>query len=223
MQIPEIELVDAALEAREVLSGDAVETSAPGRVSIGRTDPIPLAAAGDDELLEQLRADRGHAYWAIAFTCSFWPGDGPVVECRVGVQVRADGGVEQPLVTMLEPEKLTHPAERTRTLSFNPKLAVGPAELGVTAAEREDKVTLENAYLVATGRGESVAQWFFRTRPGVELDGMHDLRMVVRTAAGEPAAAELKIVAKIRRKVAGIVPYRAVLPETMRLIEIPAG
>jgi len=77
------------------------------------------------------------------------------------------------------------------------------------------------AYVVATGKGESVAQWFFRRQPDVALEGMHDLRMIIRSPAGLPAVAEMKITAKIRRKVAGIVPYRAQLPERLRLVRIP--
>jgi hypothetical protein len=226
--IPEIELVEAELETRKVLGGDAVEeTTAPGRVSVGRAEPIPLIpdhAANDVALLDQLRADPGHAYWVLAFTCSFWPGDGPVVETRLGVQVRPDApGVELPLVTLLEPERRTHPTERTRTMSFNPTVAIGPVEVGGGGAGQEEKVTMDNAYRVATGKGESVAQWFFQRQPGVELEGMHDLRMVIRTAAGTPAVAEMKIATKIRRKAAGIVPYGAKLPEKLRLIPIPAA
>lgn len=226
--IPEIEVVETMLEAREVLAGDvsAEEATAPRRVSFGRADPIPLTPeTAGDALRERLVADEGHRYWVLAFTCSFTPDDDPVLESRLAIRLSLDGegGVaDAPVAALLDPERLATRRERTRTLSLGPKALAGPAEIGAEASQ-SSKVEIEEAYVVATGKGQSVAQWFFRRQSAVALEGMHDLRMVVRSPASLPARAELKLTAKIRRRFAGIVPYSAQLPPDLRTVQIPAG
>jgi len=225
--IPEIEVVETVLEAREVLGTDvgAQEATAPRRVSFGRADPIPLTPeTAGDALRERLVADEGHRYWVLAFTCSFTPDDEPVLESRLAIRLSLDGAgvADAPVAALLDPERLAIRRERTRTLSFGPKALAGPAEISAEASQ-SSKVEIEEAYLVATGKGQSVAQWFFRRQPAIALEGMHDLRMVVRGPASLPARAELKLTAKIRRRFAGIVPYSAQLPPDLRTVQIPAG
>lgn len=223
--LPEVTLVDVPLEARDVLGGGDTPSVEPARVSLGRTEALPLAtiAPDDEDLARELRRQPDWDFWAVSFTCSFWPDDDPVVETRLGVQVRladpTDGG--QPEVTLLEPDRLTNPVQRTRSFSFNPKVAAGIVEAGVEGGQ-STVVTVDNAYVVATGRGEAVAQWWFKRRPGVELEGMHDLHMVFRTPAGRAATAELRLASSIQRRFAGLIRYRAHLPESLRLIPVPA-
>lgn len=225
--IPEIEIVETVLEARDVLGSDVgvEEATAPRRVSFGRTDPIPLTAeTAGDALRERLVADEGHRYWVLAFTCSFTPDDEPVLESRLAIRLSLDGDAvaDVPIAALLDPERLASRRERTRTLSFGPKALAGPAEISAEASQ-SSKVEIEEAYVVATGKGQSVAEWFFRRQPAVALEGMHDLRMVVRCPASLPARAELMLTAKIRRRFAGIVPYSAQLPPDLRTVHIPAG
>jgi hypothetical protein len=228
--IPDIKVVDTMLEARAVLGTDVgeEEATAQRRVSFGRLEPIALTpeSAGDDALRERLLADGTHRYWVLAFACSFTPDDEPVLESRLAIRLTlddgdGDGGADEPMVALLDPERLITRRERTRTLSFAPKALAGPAEVSAQASQ-SNKLDIEDAYLVATGKGQSSAQWFFRRQPAVALEGMHDLRIVVRSWAGVSTLAELKLTAKIRRRFAGVVPYTAQLPADQRIIQMPA-
>jgi hypothetical protein len=52
-----------------------------------------------------------------------------------------------------------------------------------------------------------------------KIEGMHDLRLVARCPAGIPVTADVLMPAKVQRRAAGLIPYRAVLPP--KLSKIP--
>lgn len=47
---------------------------------------------------------------------------------------------------------------------------------------------------------------------------MHDLRLIAQVQQGMPAVAEIIMTAKIHRRVAGLIRYRAILPDQLRTI-----
>jgi hypothetical protein len=224
IEIPEVELKDAPLVARSTLGADVREDerTAPRRVSFGRGEPVPLTGDGDAELQALLAGDPEHRYWVLSFTCSFRPGDEPIVESGLAVELRTDDGGQKPVIYALDPELLTRKTERTRTFSFSPKVLAGPATLGGEVSNTE-KVDVEQAYVVGTGRREAIAEWFFRAQPAVALEGMHDLTLLVRVPAARSATAQISMTAKIRRRFAGLVPYRATLDPELREMAIPAS
>lgn len=77
-------------------------------------------------------------------------------------------------------------------------------------------------YLVAAGEREGEAEWYFTATIAVALAGSHQLLLVVRT----PAAAEVEMLvglqAKVRRRLGGIIPYRADLADPGHRLLIPA-
>lgn len=227
--IPEIQLADAILQARSTMGTHVreEELTALKRVSFGRADPIPLMPdPEDDDLRESLLRDAGHRYWVLAFTCSFQPGDEPILESGLAVQLGpgpADTSDDGPLVWALDPELLSTKSERTKTFRINPKVVVATVgELQLGELTNEKKLQVKTAYVVGTGKLQSVARWFFRAPPSAALEGMHDLRMLVRVPAGHATNAQIVMTAKIRRRFAGVVPYRATLPPDARQLTIPA-
>jgi hypothetical protein len=227
---PEIELVPITLEARELLSNlPASVAQEPSRVSFGRATPVAVTSAtadiDDQELRRDLEGDQNHRFFSLAFTCSFRPDDEPLVESRLVINLsteQANTGGDSPIARLLQPSRLMKPIERQTGFTVVPKVAASGVSVDGIGATRKDTVEVEDSYLVASGKGEATAGWFFRATAAVALEGMHDLRLIAQAPRGVPTVAQLIMTAKIRRRLAGIVPYRAALPEQLRTIPLPA-
>lgn len=226
----EIPLVPIPLEPRELPGGAAGAAGAAKdltRFSFGRTNPVavtsPTPDIDDPELSRDLESDQDHSFYSLAFTCSFRPDDEPLVESRLVINLKfdqPDAGGDSPIARLLQPVLLAKPIERLTIFNGVPNFTVWAASFGGVGKTRQDKVNVEDAYLIANGKGEASAEWFFRTTKAVKLEGMHDLRLIAQAPHGVPAVAELSMTAKIKRRFAGIVPYRAVLPEKLGTIPL---
>lgn len=228
--MPEIPLVAVTLEARELLGDIAADMIRdPGRFSFGRAEPAAVTRDTpdiDDDVRASLDTDWEHRFIALAFTCSFRPDDEPLVESRLVIRLsswRPDGEIDPPTAQSLQPDRLVQPIERQTGYNFAPRItaaSVGCVEgIGVTS---KDKYNVQEYYLVATGKRSPTAEWYFRKTKAVPLEGMHDLRLIAQVRQGVPALAEVMMTAKIRRRAAGVVPYRALLPEQLRTIPLPS-
>lgn len=222
------DLTDVVLEARPLLGDDIGDDgrSVPRRVSFGVCDPVPLSAddpGTDPELAAYLRAHQQYRFVAVGFTCSFRPGDDPIAQCRLAIRLRRDepdGAAAPPTVWSVDPELMFKPIKRTvqNTLNGEAKYILSAGASRTTTKE----YSTDDCYLVSTGKGESVAEWFFRPTVTVpRLEGMHDIRLVARCPAGARATADVLMAAKVQRRAAALVPYRAVLPP--QLSKIPLG
>ena len=224
---PEIPLVAVTLEARELLSDmpDLVARD-PGRFSFGHDDPTTVTKATpdlDDELRDSLDDDKEHWFVALRFTCSFRPDDDPLIESRLIIRLSSQQPGEQgdpPTVRSLQPERLLQPIERQKAFNIAPSVTVPPVSIGGLGGSTQNKYDDQKCYLVANGKRSSTAEWFFRKTDAVPLEGMHDLRLIAQVQRGVPAVAEIIMTAKIRRRVAGLVPYRAILPDRLRTIPL---
>jgi hypothetical protein len=226
---PEIPLVDVTLESRELLGGASADMArVPDRVSFGRAAPTAVtqdAPGLDDDVRASLGSDLEHRFIALEFTCSFRPGDDPLVEARLVIRLSSqlpDDEIDPPIARSLQPDRLIHPIERHTRYSLMPKVSAASAisveGIGVTS---QDKFDVQECYLVANGKRSSTADWYFRATQAVALEGMHDLRLIAQVRQGVPALAEVMMTAKIRRHAVGLVPYRAALPEQLRTIKLP--
>jgi hypothetical protein len=224
---PEIPLVAVTLEARELL-GDMPDIVArdPGRFSFGHDDPTTVTKTTpdlDDELRDSLDTDQGHRFVALRFTCSFRPDDDPLIESRLVIRLSSHQPGEQsdpPTARLLQPERLVQPIERQKAFNIAPSVTVTPVTVGGLGGSTQNKYDDQRCYLVASGKRSSTAEWFFRKTDAVPLEGMHDLRLIAKVQQGMPAVAEVIMTAKIRRRVAGLVPYRAILPDRLRTIAL---
>ena len=159
---------------------------------------------------------------AVGFTCSFRPADEPITECRLAVRLRRTepgSAARDPVVWSVEPEMMYKPIERTTQVTLNAQaqyvLSAGASR------EATRKYTVDDCYLIATGKNESVAEWFFRPTVTVpKVEGMHDLRLVGRWPAKSHVTADVLISAKVRRRGARLIPYRADLPPHLSKIPL---
>ena len=222
----EPDLTDVVLEARQLL-GDGIDEGdrrEPGRVSFGVCDPVPLSGDSpgiEPDLAAYLIAHQEYRFVAARFICSFRPGDDPIAECSLAIRLRrsqSDGAQADPVVWSVDPEMMFKPIKRTIQNAMNAE-ARYILSAGFTHTET-DEYTTDDCYLISTGKRESIAEWFFRTTVTVpRLEGMNDLRLVARCPAGVPVTADVRMSAKVQRRAAALVPYRAVLPP--QLGEIP--
>jgi hypothetical protein len=225
---PEISLVAVTLEARELLGGPLPGvTREPNRVSFGRAEPTvltPRTPGIDDDLRLSLTTDQEHRFLALDFTCSFRPDDDPLVEARLVVRLINQPpaeGVHPPMAWSLQPDRLIQPFGRQVGFSLKPKLtAVSAVTVEGIGVSSQDNLDVQECYLVANGKRTSTADWFFRATKSVALEGMHDLRLIARVKRRVPALAEVMMTAKIRRRSAGLVAYRAALPEQLQAIPL---
>jgi hypothetical protein len=228
--VPEIPLVPITLEARELLGGvQAGVAHDLRRISFGRANPVAVTSLtpdiDDPELRRDLERDQDHRFFSLTFTCSFRPDDEPLLESRLAIHLsteQADGGGDSPIARLLQPFRLAKPIKRHTGFNFVPSVTVPGMGVQGVGWTRQDDIPVDDAYVVADGKGEATAEWFFRATAAVALEGMHDLRLIAQAPRGVPAVAELIMTAKIRRRLAGIVPYRAALPECLRTIPLPA-
>jgi hypothetical protein len=227
--MPEIPLVTVPLEARELL-GDVPADLAkdPDRFSFGRDDPSAVTPATpdlDDEIKASLDADHEHRFVALRFTCSFRPDDDPLVESRLVIRLssqQAGDGGDPPVARSLQPDRLVQPIARQTGFTLTPSVTVGTIGVGGIGGSRQDTVNVQDCYLVANGKRQSTADWFFRATKAVALEGMYDLRLIAQVRQGVPALAEVMMTAKIQRRAVGVITYRAALPEQLRTIPLPA-
>lgn len=224
---PEIPLVAVTLEARELL-GDVPDHVArdPGRFSFGHDDPTTVTKATpdlDDELRASLDTDQEHRFVAIRFTCSFRPDDDPLVESRLVIRLSSQQSGEQidpPVARSLQPERLVQPIERQKGFNITPGVTVASVTVGGVGGSNQNKYDDQKCYLVGNGKRSSTAEWFFRKTDAVPLEGMHDLRLIAQVRQEMPTVAEVIMTAKIHRRMAGLVRYRAVLPDQLRTIPL---
>jgi hypothetical protein len=223
----EPDLTDVVLETRHLLGDglDEDELREPGRVSFGVRDPVELSASSpgvDPDLVAFLAGHKEDRFIAAGFTCSFRPAEEPITECRLAIRLRRtqpDGPAGDPVVWSVEPEMMHKPIERTVQVTLNAQakyvLSAGASR------ETTQKYTVDDCYLISTGKNESVAEWFFRPTATVpKIEGMHDLRLVARFPADIPVTADVLMSAKIQRRVAGLIPYRAILPPQLSKIPL---
>lgn len=220
--LPDLVEYDVDLELRRTLGGPPGEQRIPRRVTIGRSTARPVTEI-DPELFPDIGQDD--TFHAISLSCSFRPGDEPLVSAVFSVALdRTDGeAAPAPEVWSMDPLKLTTPMKYVRTRSLTPKLKIVPQVADVDATRGSQvEYTADDPYVVASGEGESMAEWYFRTTPAVELVGIHYLSLIVRTPGPIETTARIALQAKIRRRLGGLIQYRATLPPGRREILIPA-
>ncbi len=222
----EPDLTEVVLESRHLLGDrlDEDDLREARRVSFGVSDPVPLSADSpgvDPDLAAFLAGHQQDRFVAAGFTCSFRPAEEPITEARLAIRLRRtepDGPAGEPVVWSVEPETLHKPIERTAKFTLNAQAKYILSAGG--SRETTQKYTVDDCYLISTGKNESVAEWFFRPTTTVpKIEGMHDLRLVARFPAGTPVTADVLMSAKVQRRAAGVIPYRAALPP--RLSQIP--
>jgi hypothetical protein len=226
--MPAITLTNVPLSSRKEMGGRSPAADDDlNRISFGRTEPVTVRADSPDntaELAAYLRDNPTFRFVALAFTCSFVPDeDEPIMNSKVAVHLKLDATstlgqtTDQFIAWSLQPERLFQPVSQSTTWSLGSQAKLGPVEMDASVHQTTAH-TAEDNFIVATGMGSSVAQWYFRRTASVVLEGMHDLGLIVRAPTQAVGSLEVRMTAEIQRRLAGIVPYQAQLPPELRLV-----
>ena len=128
-------------------------------------------------------------------------------------------GPDGPIAWAIDPVRLSQRVEVSREFRLSPQATFAEIELGVGEVTKSTKVLEDRNYVIGIGKGESVVEWTFRETKYARLEGMHDLKIVIKSTGDDPVVAETILSAKIER---GVKPlsYRANIPPYMRSVQI---
>lgn len=221
--VPPTESVPVVLEARTELHG-RVDRSAlqSRRVSVGEPRAIPLrpqdlsdGPAAEFLLQEAVSAD----FWLLNLTISFYPEPGePIDSAAVGLLLTHDGSLDSPpaIAWSIWPTQLPAPISYSDTVTVTAKLGFIEPKASRTTTREHD-----NPFLLGLGEGQSDPEWRFRRSPGHEIEGIHRLAAIIRAPREVRVTGAVTIAASIRRRIAGLVRYRAVLPPGLASVSLP--
>jgi hypothetical protein len=168
------------------------------------------------------RDSATYAYHLVQLSCTFRPADDPIVESVFAVQLSAADG-SPPVVWSMDPQRLTTHVRHRRVVTLTPNATIIPELIGLEGSvEKTTEHRSEVYHVVAGGEGEPTAEWFFRATPAVELVGTYRLVLVARTPRKSRTTMDIAFQAKVRRRIGGVIPYRAHVPEAVRKLELDA-
>lgn len=202
VHVPALDLRPIELEPRVVRGGAA--DAPPGRLQLGGPFWTRLGpdTGGDHPETKGFLADPAWR-WALgvlAFTVE--PGDDGDRYERAWVDlelIRIDGELPDAVVWSIRPERITHIATKSTTVSVGPSLQIG--DVGVEAAvERGVERPMHDVALDPQGEMTTLARWLLRRTPSAELAGCTRLAVVVRAPRGSLVEARLTVGAVTARR-----------------------
>jgi hypothetical protein len=154
------------------------------RVSLGRTVGVKLTperVQADPGLTEYLSMERDASFFAVGFACSFFEREGERVEdAQLSVELSSTSG--PPIAWSMDPVRLARkPAVAPTKVDAKTALQI-PFEFGpkLELAVSADVNVSDKWYVLASGLRESVPDWQLRRVAGQDLDGYHELKLIVR-------------------------------------------
>ena len=223
MELPDVPERQALLEPGPeelTVRGGSEQLAGPLRMRLAVMGPVHRRIAASDvahdpELAGFIKSQGGdYTFHALRLSCSFRPADDePFTGCWVGIGLsRADGADgEPPIAWSMEPDRLSQPAHVSKTFTFKAELKLPLAGISGSAA-RGSSSHAALAFVQAYGELGSEPSWEFRRIPGGDLNGMHQLKLVVRAPSGVPVQGTTSIEANIERRRFGVVKYRVTVP-----------
>lgn len=194
-----------ALPEEDVLGGRLrVELIQPRRLT-------PSTAGNDEELKHFMEAEQSQfEYHLIRVACTFIDDERePFERAWVKVELSREGHADdleyQPIAWSLEPKLLAAPSGIVKTVEITDPLKL-------VTYRREQEVGNET-YLKAKYASTQRPTWYLTRTTTHAIDGDHDLRVVVRAPTSTQGLAEVSLGATTRRKMGGVVPRIARLPE----------
>lgn len=214
------EFPDVSVQPGRLVPVDPIKgkTAIPKGISIGVGGPLVFSYPPEDEddsaLRAYMQADTEWDYFCLRLKCTFDASKGkPFTEALVRYNLsRADGSSERaPMGWNAIPERATSDeGTLTTTTSLPAKAAVNGIEVGVEVA-RELEKKREGVCALAFGLLGSTPRWRLWETPSLPLLGDRDLALVVR-APRVPVIADLEVLATVRQRHGGVIPYRLELP-----------
>ncbi|MFI9559085.1 hypothetical protein [Nonomuraea endophytica] len=215
--LQEIELV-----AEPRLNAPMLPPRLKGRVSLNALARAltPEQAAGDEEWLDFLRSEASNSdYIMLSLACAFRPGaaSSPFIEAVIGVQLESPDHSDrpQPIAWSISPKKRSVPGRRAARISLTAKLAIIESSLEIIPEGEHEEL-----FLIGMGERDSDPEWRFHATSSTPLIGDEMLTIIVKAPAGAPAQARVSMAASVRYRRFGLVPYRAELPPTLKIIDL---
>jgi hypothetical protein len=223
LSVTQPELTPYPLVTERTRGGPHLEVQT--RVSIGAADPYPITTSrvtNDPELAFALEHSERHDFYGVYFVCTFLEAASETVEdamFSVALSYADPAEHDQPIARSLWPRKLTtKPIHLEKAAKGRIGIKVG-ADLGFEGGI-EERVDVEQCYVVAAGEREPDPEWRFRRTATATLDGAHDLWLVAQVGRGREAVAVYGLAATVRRPKFGISHTRLEVPVQQRTVHL---
>jgi len=225
--LPDVELVPVTLRPRRVLHGHESKSLAD-RVSLGTPHAVRLRAEGlaeidsfDAPTATFLREEElDITYYLLSLVVNFYPDeDLPLTSAEIGVLLSHDGpsNLPAPLAHSIAPIELRAPAILSASTTLTANLGLVKAKsTRIISGETQDP------FLLGLGEGRSDPEWrFCATETQRGIIGVHRLLAVVRAPSNVNCQASIILAAAVRKRLAGLIHYRAELPPEIASVEFP--
>lgn len=225
--LPNVALTPVVLRPRRVLHGHMSEPLAD-RVSLGAPYAARLHSDGlaeiegfDAPIATFLREEELNVtHYLLSLVVNFYPNeDLPLASAEIGVLLSHDGpsNLPAPIAHSIMPTELNVPATFSASATLTANLGLVKAK--ATRAVNEE---VRDPFLLGLGEGRSDPEWRFRTTKAQrELVGVHRLLAVVRAPNEVNCRASIILAAAVRKRLVGLIHYRAELPPEIDSIEFP--
>jgi hypothetical protein len=160
-----------------------------------------------------------YEFHAIRLCCSFRPADGePFTGCWVGIDLKSSNEdlTARPIAWSMAPQRLDRITDTSTNFSFTASLKLSVVNIGGSVT-RARSTTSSTALLQAYGELSSEPSWEFTSIAGAELNGMQQLKLVVRKPVGTPVQGRTSIEANVMRPRFGVIKHH------VRLLGDPPG
>jgi hypothetical protein len=178
------------------------------KITVGRTDALPTTAAdtiADKQLSEYLDGLVSEiAFVRLVVRMSFRPAaDERFERALLALELEALGAADedQPLARALEPERReSGPYKVHKDSSFGFALHTLQVPVGVEVGRSSaTDAEVRRSYVVAVGLGESDPEWRYQRTETMELEGTHEMDVLVQLRRGVAAEARLSLAGNVHK------------------------
>jgi hypothetical protein len=208
--------------AREVVDVAASVVEQLPRFSLGEPVILPLSSKrlqDDPDLDEYVRQSAGQwRFMVVKLSCSFYPNEEePLLQAEVAATLRnEDPDGIQPIAWSVDPRFIVDSVQR----SSASQAATGISLVGGSSYQRNSSFAAKEYFVQALGEHESDVVWVFRRTKSSSLTGAYTLTMIVRLPTTGHCLMQFRVLAYAQRRLLGIVPYRALIPRTVRSMRL---
>jgi hypothetical protein len=169
----------------------------------------------DDVMLRRFLENEGAGYdfYLLNVTCSLYQAKNePFAAAIVALELAGeDPSDPAPIAWSMDPVRLFHPVEISRTISLSPSLKIMGVGLE-TKVEVGDKRERQEVFLEALYELESTPTWALYRTGSAALRGLQEFKLVIQAPKGATTLGNVAASATVERKRFGLMAYHAALP-----------
>jgi hypothetical protein len=188
------------------------------RVVVGEPAAVTIheSTLGDDLELKRFFAGQKSqwSFHAVRLSCTFATGEGETFErAHVSVQLSAQevGSGPGPIAWSMSPLKLVQKTEVKQSVSIGANLQFLKSDMDI-----DTKYTENDLYVVAYNEQCPNPYWRLKALPGVAIEGIQRLSLIVRVPRTAHAVGQLNVTADIRGH-SFLIPCKASVPNIPQL------